>query len=126
MIEIVLLSISCAVLTIYLKSINIDLFHLSLVASGIIIISSVFSYLNEIFDFFSYIISLTGIDEKLYKIIFKITTIGYLVEFGAGTIEDMGMKSLADKLTFCGKIIIFAVSLPVLYAVFNLLTQILQ
>ena len=126
MIEIVLLSIVCAMLTIYLKSVNSDLFQLSLVASGILIISSVFTYLSDSYDFFSYVISLTGIEEGLYKIIFKITAIGYLVEFGAGMIEDMGLKSLADKLTFCGKIIIFSVSLPVLYAVFNLLTQILQ
>ena len=110
----------------YLKNINSDLFQLALVASGIILISSIFSYLNEIFDFFNEIVRLTGIESSLYKIIFKITAIGYLVEFGAGTIEDLGLKSLADKLVFCGKIVIFSVSLPILYAVFNLLTKILQ
>ena len=126
MLEIVLLAITCAITLVYLKSVNSDLFQLALVASGILLISSVFSYLNEIFNFFNDIVKLTGIDSSLYKIIFKITAIGYLVEFGAGTIEDLGLKSLSNKLIFCGKIIIFSVSLPVLYAVFNLLTKILQ
>ena len=64
---------------------------------------------------------MTGVDGSLFSIIFKITAIGYLVEFGAGTIEDFGLKSLADKLVFAGKIIILGISMPVIYAVFNLL-----
>ena len=126
MLEITFLAIACAILVIYLKSINSELYQLSLVASGIILISTSLSYLSATFDFFNKIIEMTGIEYSLYKIIFKITSIGYVIEFGAGTIEDLGLKSLADKLVFCGKIIIFSVSLPVLYAVFNVLTEILQ
>ena len=32
-------------------------------------------------------------------IIFKITAIGYLVEFGADTINDLGLKGLAEKIS---------------------------
>lgn len=126
MFEITFLAVACAILIIYLKSVNSDLFQLALVASGILIISSVFSYVVEVYDFFNNVVELTGIDFELYKIILKITAIGYVVEFGAGTIEDLGLKNLADKLVFCGRIIIFSISLPIIYAVFNVLTEILQ
>ena len=61
-----------------------------------------------------------------YKIIFKITAISYLVEFGAGIIDDFGLKSLSDKLVFVGKVVIFCMSMPIIYAVFNLLLGIIQ
>ena len=59
-------------------------------------------------------------------IIFKVVAIGYLVEFGAETINDLGLKSLSDKLIFIGKLAIFSVSLPVLYAIFNVLSRLIQ
>lgn len=126
MIQIVLISFLCAVVIVYLRTVNSEFVSLAIVASGVILFSTVFKYLVEIYDFFNKITSLTGIDSQLFKIIFKITAVGYLVEFGAGIIEDFGLKGLSNKLVFCGKIIIFSISLPILYAVFNLLTEILQ
>ena len=61
----------------------------------------------------------------VYKIIFKITGIGYMVEFAAETINDFGIKGLSEKLIFVGKVVIFSLSLPILYAVINLLSGIL-
>ncbi len=121
MIKIVAVAIICAILILYLKSIHSDLALPATIGAGIIIIYLSFSYVAQTFEFFSSLINMTGVDGSLFSIIFKITAIGYLVEFGAGTIEDFGLKSLADKLVFAGKIIILGISMPVIYAVFNLL-----
>ena len=126
MVKIVAITLICACLIIYLKSINSELTLLATVGTGVLLLSFVVSYLIDTFEFFNKIIQLTGIDKNLYKIIFKVTTIGYLVEFGASTLNDCGLTSLSNKLVFVGKIIIFSVSLPILYAVFNLLTGLLQ
>ena len=40
------------------------------------------------------------------KVILKMVGIGYLVEFSAGILNDFGQNSLADKLVFCGKIVV--------------------
>ena len=126
MIKIVVVSIICAVLVIYLKSINSELFTLALVGSGIILFGLLFSYLSQAYDLLNKLVELTGIDGGLYAIILKITAVGYLVQFGAGTIEDMGLKGLSDKLIFAGKLVIFIMSLPILYALINVITGILQ
>ena len=48
-----------------------------------------------------------------------------MVEFAAETINDFGIKGLSEKLIFVGKVVIFSLSLPILYAVINLLSGIL-
>lgn len=123
MFQIVLITIVCALLVIYLKSVNSELFPLALLGSCILILGVGINYLSEAYNFFNKIISKTGLDSGLVAVILKITAIGYIVEFGAGVVEDLGLKSLADKLVFVGKISILIVSIPVFYAIFNLINQ---
>lgn len=125
MIKIVTIALICSIIIVYLKTVNSEVYMLALVATGIILISFGFEYLSEVFTFANRIMDKTGIDKELYKIIFKIIAIGYLIEFAASTINDFGLKSIADKLVFVGKIIIFSVSMPILYAVFNLLSELI-
>ena len=84
------------------------------------------SNVSEAFSFVNNIVELSGIDKEFYKIIFKITAIGYLIEFGADLVLDMGLKGLSEKLVFVGKIVIFCTSLPIFYSVFNLLIGLLE
>ena len=116
MLKIVAIALICAVIIIYLKSINSELSLLATVGAGIIILFLSLEYVINTLDFFNSIVELTGIDKSLYAIIFKITAIGYIIEFSADTVLDFGLKSLADKLIFAGKLIILVVSLPVFYA----------
>ncbi|MBO5927352.1 MAG: hypothetical protein J6Q32_00675 [Clostridia bacterium] len=126
MLELTAISIICAIIIVYLKNVNSELAFLATVASGIIIISAAFTYLSDTFLFINELMEITGIDKEYYVIIFKVTAIGYLTEFGAGIIEDFGLKSLSDKLVLVGKIIILAISLPIIYAVFNLLKGLIK
>lgn len=126
MLKVVVVAIICGIIVIYLKSVNSDLTPLALLGSGILLISYGISYLYQTFDFIVEVVKMTGIENDFFAIILKITGIGYLIEFGAGTIEDLGLKNLADKLVFAGKAIIIVVSLPVFYAVFNILKGIIQ
>ena len=125
MIKIVALIVVCAVLVVYVKNVNAELYPLVLLGSGIIVLYTGFTYLTGTLDFFKKIVSASAIDEKFLSIIFKIVSVGYIVEFGAGVVEDMGLKSLADKLVFIGKAIIVGVSLPVFYAVIETVNALL-
>lgn len=126
MIKIVAVALVATIIIIYLKNIGSELYILALVTAGVILFSMSLSYLETTFSFINQLINLTGIDIELYKIIFKITAIGYVIEFGAGTIEDMGFKGISDKLVFTGKIIIFSMSLPILYSIINLIVTMLK
>lgn len=125
MIKIVALIVVCAVLVVYVKNVNAELYPLVLLGAGIIVLYTGFTYLTGTLDFFKKIVSASAINENFLSIIFKIVSVGYIVEFGAGVVEDMGLKSLADKLVFIGKAIIVGVSLPVFYAVIEIVNGLL-
>lgn len=121
MIKLVILAIIFAIIIIYLKSINSELSLLASVGAGLLLTYFSLDYITNAFEFFNKLIEYAKIDSQLILIIFKITAIGYLVEFSAGIIKDFGLQSLSDKLIFVGKIIILSISMPIVYAVFNLI-----
>ena len=125
MVKIIVIALICAILILYLKHLNSELVLPATVCSGLLILSLGLTYLSDIFEFFNNLLKITGLNSEVYKIIFKITAIGYLVDFGAGTLSDFGLTSLSNKVVFVGKIIIFSISIPIIYAVINLLTGIL-
>ena len=126
MTQIVVFTLISAIIIVYLRNVNAEMALLATIVSGILLLTVALKYLTNTFDVINQVIELTGIDKELYVIIFKITAIGYIVEFGAQTVSDFGLKSLADKLIFVGKVIILSVSLPIIYAVINLITGLLQ
>ncbi len=125
MLKLVAIALIFGVIIIYLKNINSEVALLASIGAGIIIIFYVLEYLFSAFSFINHLVECSGVDKDLYTIIFKITAIGYLIEFGASTMQDFGLNSLANKLIFAGKIIILSMSLPIIYSVYNLIIGIL-
>ncbi len=126
MIKIVSLAILFAIIILYLKSVNSEIAMPATICASIFLLSFIFEELSNAFSLINDLIEMTGLNKELYSILFKITAIGYLVEFGADIVSDFGLKSFADKLVLAGKIIIFCVSMPIIYAVFNLFVGLLQ
>lgn len=125
MVKIVALALTFGVLIIYLRSMNSELILLTTIAATIILSFYAIEYLTNTLEFFNYLIEFAGVNENFYIIIFKITGIGYLIEFSAGLLKDFGLNSLSDKLIFLGKLIILGVSLPIFYAVINVVSGLL-
>ena len=121
MLQLVGVSVLCAIIVLYLKNVNSDLVVPALICSGVLILSFSVKYISETINFFNELKDLTGIDDTFIIIIAKITAIGYLIEFTASTIEDFGLKSLSEKLIFVGKLIVLSISLPILYYVINVI-----
>lgn len=126
MIKIIVFILVSSILIVYLRNINSEFALLATIITGISLIIFSLDYLTETFSIIYKLIELSKVDKELFVIILKITTIGYLVEFTADTISDFGLKSISDKLIFIGKIIILSVSLPVIYAIINLLIGLMQ
>lgn len=119
--KIIAIALISAFLCVYLRQIQSEYFTLALLSSGIIICITLISYVGQALNFINEILYNSSIDSELIKILFKIVSIAYVSEFIASTIEDMGLKSISDKVVLSGKILIFITSTPILYAVFNLL-----
>lgn len=126
MIKIACVTVISVIIVLYLKSIGSEYAQVAGIGIGVLIISLGLSYFSDVIEFIKTIADFSGIENSFITIIFKITIIGYIVEFASGIIEDAGMQGVAKKLIFVGKIIILSISLPVLYAIFNLITGLLQ
>lgn len=126
MLKIILIAFICGTIVLYLKSVNPEFAFFALIASGILILFLTFNYLTTAIEFIENLIILTGVKSEYLKIILKITVIAYLIEFSSDTLEDFGLKSLSDKLVFIGKILIFILSAPIIYAVFNMIVEMIS
>ena len=96
------------------------------IAGGVMILLGVADRLIETVDFFRDITGKACIDGNVMKILFKIVGIGYVADFSAGLAEESGAKALGEKIVFGAKIVIFAVSLPLVKMLFEVVTGLLQ
>lgn len=115
-----------AVAAILLRGTKPELSFAVTIAGSVVILLFSIDLLSQTFDIFRQIGEKTGIDSSLIKLMVKVIAIGYLVEFAAGVVDDFGAKSVADKLIFAGKVIIFSVSLPVLQTLLSLIGSFLE
>ena len=126
LIKIIGVALVTAFAALFLRGSKPELSFAVTIAGAVIILLFVLDLLADSFRLFEDIADRTGIDQSLVKIIIKIVAIGYLVEISAGVVEDFGSKSIADKLVFAGKVIIFAVSVPILQSMLTLIGNFLE
>lgn len=114
-----------AVAALILKNTKPELAFAVTVTGSIILLLFTFEMLRSTLTIFQTISDTTGIDSSLVKILLKMVGIGYLVEFSAGILNDFGQNSVADKLVFCGKVIVLILAIPILESVLTLISRLL-
>lgn len=116
--------ITC-IATLVVKPVRPDFAVFISIVGGIIILFMLAGYLTEIFDVFNQIFNFTNVNSSIYKIIFKIIGVGYLVEFTASLCSDSGNSSLGDKVLLGGKIIILVMALPIVTSILEIVMELL-
>lgn len=114
-----------AVAALILKSTKPELAFAITIAGSIILLLFIFELFRNSLSIFHTIAESTGIDSSFVKILLKMVGIGYIVEFSAGILNDFGQNSVADKLVFCGKVIILVLAIPILESVLSLINRLL-
>ena len=94
-------------------------------AGGIIITTIAIGKLSNILSEFYAVINALNIDSDIIKILIKIIFIGYLTEFSSSLCRDTQNSSLADKIVFAGKIIIFSISIPIFKNILDIILGLL-
>lgn len=121
LIKIVAIGIISSIIVVILKQERPEIALIVGIAAAVSILIILVNYLTEVLGVFSSIVDKTGIDQGLFSAIIKIIGVGYLAEFSAGICEDSGNKSIGEKISFGGKIIILILSLPILTAVIDVI-----
>ena len=124
--KIVGMGLAAAVLAVFVRGWKPELsITISLAASAIIFLM-VAPYLEIVIKMFDDISSQVGINGEYMGIALKITGIAYVSQFGAELCRDSGENAIASKIEFGGKIIIMVLSLPVMYKLLGVVSEILN
>ena len=124
--QLVAIAIITAVAALLLKGTKPELAFAVTIAGGIILLLFAFEIFRGSLAIFQKITDATGIESSIVKILLKMVGIGYLVEFSAGVLNDFGQSNLGDKLSFCGKMIVLVLAVPILESVLNLIVKLLE
>ncbi|HEY8423568.1 MAG TPA: stage III sporulation protein AD [Clostridia bacterium] len=124
-VKIIAIGLTSAVAYTILKDNKPEIAYLVLLAGSIVVFMMVIDMLIEIISTINGLAQKTGLDTSIIASVLKIIGVGYLTEFAAGICEDMGAKSMADKILFGGKVIIMFLSLPIIVALIELIIAIL-
>ena len=110
-----------AITGILLKSTKPELAFAVTVTGTIVCLLFLLDLLQNSFGVLSAIVSMTGIENGLVRILLKIVGVGYLTEFSAGILNDFGSGAIADKVTLGGKLAIVVLSLPILESLLTIM-----
>ena len=113
------------VIVVLLKQYKPDfVIYVSLIA-GVIILFMVLDKLTGIVDLLANLSNKAGINNQFLGILLKITGIAFLTEFAVSICNDSGETAIANKIDLGGKILIIAISIPIISALLELIIKIL-
>lgn len=98
--------------------------YVSIVAGAIILVM-IMDKLSGIVNLLANLSNKANVNNKFLVIILKITGIAFLTEFAVSICKDAGENAIASKIDLGGKVIIIAISIPIIYALLELIIRIM-
>lgn len=92
------------------------------IATGVVMVITMLSALRDVIIAFDSIVEKSGIDDKVFSAVLKIIGIGYLTEYSSSLANDAGCPSIAQKLQFGGKIVIFLMSISIVTSLIDVVS----
>lgn len=124
-VQIVGIGIIATILAVLLKQEKPEIALQISIVTGLIIFIFIISKLSYVIEVLSDLAQRINIDFVYFSIILKIIGIAYIAEFGAQISRDAGEETIASKIELAGKILIMALSVPILLAVLDLIIKIM-
>lgn len=123
--KIVGVGLAGVVLNIILKQYKPEFALLSNVCCSVVLVLMMLNSVSELLNEFLNISSFISVQDKILVPVLKVIGIGYLTEFSSDLAEDVGNKSIANKILIGGKVAICVISLPVLKDLINAILSII-
>lgn len=102
-----------------LKTTKSEFAVFAVIATGVVMLVTMMSALREVLLSFDELVEKSGVDDAVFTAVLKIIGVGYLTEYSASIAEDAGCASIARKLQFGGKVVIFLMSISIVTALVN-------
>lgn len=123
--KIVAVGIVTAICVVILKQIKPELCLFVGIAGALVIILMILQSAGVLFKDFSEIIEKTGVTSGVLTCVLKVVGVGYLVEFAGGICTEAGVKIVADKILFAGKVLILIMCLPVFQNLIDIIIKLI-
>lgn len=98
--------------------------YVSLIA-GALILFMILDKLSGIVNLLSSLSNKAGINSEFIGILLKITGVAFLTEYATSICNDSGESAIATKIDMGGKIIIIAMSIPIITSLIEIILKIL-
>lgn len=98
--------------------------YVSIIA-GAIILFMLLDKLSGIIELLTSLSQKASINSEFLVILLKITGIAFLTEYAVSICKDSGETAIANKIDLGGKIIIIAISIPIISALLELVIKLL-
>lgn len=98
--------------------------YISIIA-GVIILGLAFDRLSEVIKLLNNLARKTSVNGKFIALLLKITGIAILTEFAVSLCKDSGENAIATKIDIGGKIMIVAISIPIISSLLETITKVL-
>lgn len=93
--------------------------------AGVLILTLTMSKISGIINLLKSISDKTYINKQFLGILLKITGIAIITEFAVSICIDAGEKAIASKIEIGSKVIIIAMSIPIISSLLELIVEIL-
>ena len=98
--------------------------YVSMIA-GVLILVLAIQKLTGIINLLQSLANKTYINKSFLSILLKITGIAFITEFAVSICSDAGEKAIASKIEIGSKVIIIAMSIPIIMSLLELVIEIL-
>lgn len=95
------------------------------ILAGAIILLFVMDKLSNVVNLLSSIQSKANMNNQFLVILLKITGIAFLTEYATSICKDAGESAIATKIDLGGKVLIIAISIPIIQALLELIIKIM-
>ena len=118
------IALTAAVASLLLRTYRPELSVQIAVAAGTLLLLLTVDELKVMSAFLNDMFERTGIKTEYLKAMVKVLGIAYLAQFAADLCRDAGESAVAGKVELAGRVMILAISLPILGAILELVSGI--
>ena len=124
-IKIIGIGLTALVIIIILKQYKPEFAIYVSLAAGVLILVLVLSKLTGIISLLTDLSNKTHLNNGFLGILLKITGIAFLTEFAVSICKDLGESAIASKVDLGGKVLIIAISIPILSSLLETVIKVL-
>lgn len=124
MLKVAVIGVMAVLLAIPLRKDKAEFGMLLILAACLLLLSLSLGKIQEVIDMVHQVEDYLGKGSVYLGILLKMIGITYVAEFGANLCNDAGYKAVANQIEFYGKLMILAVSIPILMTLMDTISSI--